>query len=173
MRSANKVFLAGMFACLFLASCTSPTPYQASGIRGGYSEEQLERDVYRIEADGNMYTSPERLKNILLVRASELSIQNNYKGFLITGGEGVKNIRLKSVVPGHSYQVGNAYASTSPYGASISGTSNTVIMPPVERESQPMPVGNILIKMTNNPTKGGSYYDAKSTYERLLPYLQK
>ena len=173
MCKANKVLLVYLLSSLFLVSCTGPTPYQASGITGGYSEEQLEKDVFRIEADGNIYTSQERLKNILLVRASELSIQNNYKGFIITGGEGVKNIKLKSIVPGHSYQTGNAYATTNPYGVIISGTSNTVTMPPVERESQPMPVGNIIIKMTNKPIKNGSYYDAKSTYDRLLPYLQK
>lgn len=170
---ANKRVFVCLLASLFLASCTSPTPYQPSGIRGGYSEEQLEKDVFRINADGNIYTSQERLNNILLVRASELSIQNNYKGFIITGGEGVKNIRLKSIVPGHSYQTGSAYVTSNPYGAGISGTSHTVTVPPVERESQPMPIGNIVIKMTNKPIKSNSYYDAKSTYERLLTYLQK
>ena len=45
-------------AAALLAGCA--TPYQASGLRGGYTETRLDDNVYQVSFDGNAYVSAQR-----------------------------------------------------------------------------------------------------------------
>ena len=72
------------------AGCTTtPTPYQpyrpeaAAGVHGGYSEQRLAPDRYRVRFHGNELTSRDRVEGYLLYRSAELTVQNGYDSFVI------------------------------------------------------------------------------------------
>ena len=73
-------------AALALAACVSATPYQPLGTRGssgGFAEQRIEANRYRVVFAGNDYTSRQRVENYLLFRAAELTVANGYDGFTI------------------------------------------------------------------------------------------
>lgn len=73
-----------------LGACAiTPTPYQpyrpesAGGIHGGYSNERLSPNRFRVKFHGNELTSRGRVENYLLYRAAELTVANGYDWFVI------------------------------------------------------------------------------------------
>jgi hypothetical protein len=85
---ANLVTGAGILpislAILLLSACVSPTPYQAIGASktsGGYSDQQIEDNRYRVMFVGNSYTSRQRVENFLLFRAAQLTLEKGFDSF--------------------------------------------------------------------------------------------
>lgn len=83
-------FLTAAAIALSLASlsgCMTATPYQpyiaegGPGTHGGYSEQMLAPDRYRVVFHGNELTSRERVEGYLLYRAAELTKQRGYDWF--------------------------------------------------------------------------------------------
>jgi hypothetical protein len=73
-----------------LGACTTtPTPYQpyrsesAGGVHGGYSDQRLAPDRFRVMFHGNELTSRERVENYLLYRAAEITIANGFDWFVV------------------------------------------------------------------------------------------
>ena len=72
------------------AGCTTtPTPYQpyraetGGGVHGGYSEQRIAPDRYRVRFHGNELTSRDRVEGYLLYRSAELTVQSDYDSFVI------------------------------------------------------------------------------------------
>lgn len=64
-----------------LVACSSaPTPYQPEGDDGGYTDQQLESNRYRVKFAGNSTTPRETVEDFALYRAAELTLQtgNDY-----------------------------------------------------------------------------------------------
>ena len=80
-----RVAAAPLAAALLLSACATPTPYQplarGSAVSGGYSDQRIEENRYRVTFSGNSLTSRERVENYLLFRAAELTKQAGYDGF--------------------------------------------------------------------------------------------
>ena len=76
---------APLAAVLILSACTTATPYQprvrGSQVSGGYSEQPIEENRYRVTFAGNSLTSRERVENYLLFRSAELTKQAGYACF--------------------------------------------------------------------------------------------
>ena len=75
-RAAPAVLIA-----LTLAACAAtPTPYQVVDQDGGYDEQQLETDRYRVKFEGNSATPREVVEDFALYRAAELTLEtgNDY-----------------------------------------------------------------------------------------------
>lgn len=75
-------------ACMLgLAACTTATPYQPlserSTARGGYSEQQVEANRFRVTFSGNSMTSRETVERYLLYRAAELTRERGYDWFVM------------------------------------------------------------------------------------------
>lgn len=69
---------------LSLAACATPTPYQpagTNGVRGGYAEQRLENNRYRVTFAGNSVTSRDQVEMSLLLRAAELTVESGYDWF--------------------------------------------------------------------------------------------
>jgi hypothetical protein len=84
--SLKKIVLVGALALTAgLAACATPTPYQPRAVSGsttgGFSEQRLEADRYRVAFNGNSLTSRETVERYLLYRAAELTIQQGYDWF--------------------------------------------------------------------------------------------
>lgn len=73
------------------AACATSTPYQplsrASAAAGGYSDQRLAEDRYRVTFAGNTLTSRERVESYLLYRAAELTLERGYDWFVVVDRE--------------------------------------------------------------------------------------
>ena len=87
----KPVLLAALGSVALLAGCATPTPYQPlgapTGVRGGFSEQQIERNRFRVSFSGNQFTSRDRVENYLLFRAADLTAQQGYDGFTVVDRE--------------------------------------------------------------------------------------
>src|SRR5215475_1112787 len=83
-----KVAAALVAGSLALAGCASPTPYQPlgaeTGVSGGYSNQRITNDQYRVMFSGNTMTSRQTVETYLLYRAAELTTQQGYDWFVMT-----------------------------------------------------------------------------------------
>ncbi len=71
-------------AALALSACATATPYQPAGYdgsRGGYAEQRIDSNRYRVTFAGNSVTAREQVEMYLLYRAAELTVQEGYDWF--------------------------------------------------------------------------------------------
>lgn len=82
-RPVAKAAMIAAAAALALSACATATPYRPAGpgAYGGYAEQRLDRDRYRVTFSGNSVTSREQVEMSLLLRAAELTVQDGYDWF--------------------------------------------------------------------------------------------
>lgn len=87
-RFLHRALVLGLIASV--AACTTmPTPYQpyrpeaAGGVHGGFSEQRLAPNRFKVVFHGNELTARDRVEGYLLYRAAELTVQNGYDSFAI------------------------------------------------------------------------------------------
>jgi hypothetical protein len=111
-------FTTSLSVAMILSSCMTPTPYQpevrGQRIHGGYSEEHLGDNRYRVTFDGNTLTSRERVEGYLLYRAAELTVQNGYDWFRVVDRETERDRRIY-VEPSPFYRPWYGYDYWRPY----------------------------------------------------------
>jgi hypothetical protein len=72
------------FAIILTATLTAcATQYQAEGFRGGYTDTQLDTNVFRITFKGNLYSSFTRTEELTLLRGAELTLKNGFYYFTV------------------------------------------------------------------------------------------
>lgn len=81
----NIKYLCVLILALLFFSCS--TPYQPKGTLGGYSEEKITSDMYRVEFKGNQHTKPETVQNYLIYRCAELTKEQGYNYFTAVSEE--------------------------------------------------------------------------------------
>ncbi|MFC1593628.1 hypothetical protein ACFL3O_01705, partial [Candidatus Neomarinimicrobiota bacterium] len=108
---------------IFLANCS--TPYQPKGALGGYSEERILDNLYRVEYEGNQHSKPEKIQNYLMYRCAELTQEMGYDYFAIVTEE--RHFDETSVRPERD----NVYQSRS----SASGGNRVVVNPDLQTAS--------------------------------------
>lgn len=107
-----------IFVALLLFGCA--TPYQQTGLIGGFSETQLDENVWTVTFKGNGYTSRERATDFNLLRCAEICLENGYKYFVIVEGKEYSK-EGSYTTPTTSYTTGSAYA----YGNNVYGSATT------------------------------------------------
>lgn len=89
MRAATTAAPLFALTLALLGACASPTPYQPAtaqaqtGINGGYSDQRIAQNRFRVTFSGNSMTSRETVENYLLYRAAELTSQQGYDSFIM------------------------------------------------------------------------------------------
>lgn len=68
-------------AIFLLTGCA--TAYGPSNGKSGYSDTQLQQDIFRVSFSGNAKTSKERAGDFAMLRASEVTLANKYTYFAI------------------------------------------------------------------------------------------
>ncbi len=73
-------------AALALSACETATPYQPISAQhgqadGGYSDQQVEANRWRVTFAGNSLTSRETVERYLLFRAAQLTVDQGYDWF--------------------------------------------------------------------------------------------
>jgi len=83
LRSAALVTAFGL--ALGLAACETATPYQpltkGSSVAGGFTDQGLDADHFRVTFEGNSLTSRETVETYLLYRAAELTVTQGFDWF--------------------------------------------------------------------------------------------
>ena len=77
----SRFFVFGVLFLFFLTACA--TPYQKSGLGGGFIETQLSQNVWKINFNGNQFTKMRRATDFCLLRGAELALENGYKYFTV------------------------------------------------------------------------------------------
>jgi uncharacterized protein (UPF0333 family) len=127
-----------MLSSSLLLGCS--TSYQNNGFSGGYSETQLDENVFKVSFRGNGYTGKERVADFTLLRSAELTMQSGYKYFVIVdSNSSTKNSTYTTPTTSHTtanvygsgnYAYGNATTTTSggqTYNISKPSSSNTIV----------------------------------------------
>jgi hypothetical protein len=92
-----RSLLAPVAVALALAACATATPYQPlRGSSGGFSEQRIEQNRYRVSFTGNSYTSRQRVENYLLYRAAELTLANGYDTFTIVRRDTERDVDVRT-----------------------------------------------------------------------------
>jgi hypothetical protein len=89
---AASIALAGL-----LSACATATPYQPNipgqATSGGYSEQRIEANRFRVNFAGNSLTSRETVEGYLLYRAAELTVQEGHDWFTIVDRQVDRDLR--------------------------------------------------------------------------------
>lgn len=156
-RSALVVLL-GFVLVSILTSCA--TPYQPMGALGGYQEEQLTPDIYRVAFFGNGYTNPKTAAEYVIHRCAELTQRRGFSYFGILAVSD-QSVTRTFTTPAHAYTTGTAYANAIGNTAFATYHGTTYYTPAQTiRFNFPRPV--ITIKMFNAWPKGANLVDASS-----------
>ncbi len=85
MTRSSVALLAAAGLAIGLAGCETATPYQPlrahSQVYGGFSDERLDADHYRVSFAGNSVTSRSTVENYLLYRAADVTVKAGYDWF--------------------------------------------------------------------------------------------
>jgi hypothetical protein len=150
--------LAGLLVSAVLTGCA--TPYQPMGALGGYQEEQLAPDIYRVAFFGNGYTNPQTAGEYVIHRCAELTEQRGYRYFGILAVSD-QSVARTFTTPAHAYTTGTGYASA--IGNTAFGTYHgTTYYTPAQTIQFNFPRPVITIKMFNAWPKGADLVDASS-----------
>jgi hypothetical protein len=87
MSRKSAAIVASLALAGLLSACATATPYQPNipgqSVSGGYSEQRIEANRFRVNFTGNSLTSRETVEGYLLFRAAELTVQEGYDWFAI------------------------------------------------------------------------------------------
>lgn len=155
--------------CLALALTACGTAYQAKGFTGGFTETQLQDNVYRVAFSGNGATKPDQAEDMALLRSAELMLEKGYPHFVIID----ERSRVDTAVvntPGQATTTGtiNTYGNTAYLNArtTYTGGSTLVVRKPTTT--------NTIMGFKEKPVVNGLVYDSKLVYESLAPkYIKK
>lgn len=110
------------------------TSYQPQGMTGGFSETQLDQNVFTVLFKGNGFTSKEKAKDFTLLRSAELALNNGYKYFVIVDADEYSEnstyttpMTATTDVNANTYGTAYNYGNTTTYNANIYGTATTTI----------------------------------------------
>ena len=107
------------FATVALSACA--TNYQPNGFTGGFSETQVDENVFLISFRGNGFTSAERASELVLLRAAELTSKHGYSYFVIAD--------FANTASQYTHRTPTTYNTTSQptaYGNTAFGQSTTI-----------------------------------------------
>jgi hypothetical protein len=109
----KRLVFAALATATLLAGCATPTPYQPlgapTGVRGGFTDQQIERNRFRVTFSGNQFTSRQRVENYLLFRAAELTTQRGFDGFTMVGRDTDKQTTVQTYSSGFGGPWGGGY----------------------------------------------------------------
>lgn len=126
MRIQTLATAIGLGTLLALGACATATPYQravkGAAISGGYSEERLAADRFRVVFSGNSLTRRDTVERYLLYRAAELTLAEGFDGFTLDTRSTDRTVR-SYIEPdpfgGPDYRFGYWHPYWSYYGRGI------------------------------------------------------
>lgn len=119
-----------LMAVMALVGCA--TTYQPQGFSGGFSESQLDANVFQVTFKGNGYTDRDRANDFALLRSAEIALENGYKYFVIVDAQqysGSSSFTTPATATtnfnANTYGSAHGYGNTVNYSGSTYGTATT------------------------------------------------
>jgi hypothetical protein len=140
---------------LTLTACATAYKPQ-KGFAGGYSDTQLDINVFRIAFYSNAYTSAERTEDLALLRSAEITLQNGFTHFILIDGPSTKVISTHTT-PTQSATSANVTAN----GNKAYGTANTLTYAGQTYIISKPKSTNTIMCFKGNPVNQGLVYDAQ------------
>ncbi len=142
--------------CLTVLLSAYATSYQAEGFSGGFSETQLDTNVFRVSFRGNGYTRAEKAEELALLRSAELTLKSGFTHFAIVDSQSHER-HGSYTTPKRSYTTANATA----YGDSAYGTAQTTTHGGQTIHISKPSTTNTIMCFTGKPDIQGLVYDAQ------------
>ncbi len=162
-----KKFLLTFF---FIFSCS--TPYQKQGFAGGYLDTQLSANTFRVSAAGNAMTSMDRIQNMILLRASEITLEKGYDVFEVIH----TSSRITSSVFSQTQEVLTTHTpGQAPSSVTYGGGSSTVHKPQADMTIRILKYSDLNSnkeKLEKSQEYGSKYFIAGETYKYLNKSLK-
>jgi len=109
---------------LALGGCA--TAYQPQGMTGGFSETQLDTNVFTVTFKGNGHTGRDKANDYALLRSAELALEHGYKYFVIVDAQQYsKNSTYTTPTTATTNVNANTYGSAYSYGNNTTYNANT------------------------------------------------
>ena len=158
-----RLISAALLSVALAACAASPTPYQAAGAEGGYSDQQLETDRYRVKFEGNSTTPREKVEDFALYRAAELTLATGNDYFKIVSKDVEPVVgSVRGVSPGIGIGVGGG---SSNIGVGVS----TVFGGGGRADYSYVTYLDIIVYPGEKPADDRDAYGAYDVIERLKP----
>ena len=153
-----------LLIALGLAGCAAtPTPYQVADDAGGYSDQQLESDRYRVTFAGNSATSRETVEDFALYRAAELTLQTGNDYFKVVSKEVEPVIgSVRGISPGIGIGIGGGSGNVGVGLSTIFGGGGRA-------DYSYVTYLDIVVHEGEKPTDDRNAYAAFDVIERLKP----
>jgi hypothetical protein len=145
---------------ILLGGCA--TTYQPEGLSGGFSETQLDTNVFRVSFRGNGYTRAERAEELALLRSAELTLKNGFTHFVVIDGRSREHLDTYTT-PTQSYTTATATA----YGNAAYGTARTTTYGGQTFLISKPSTTNTIMCFNGKPDIQALVYDAKSVCNSL------
>lgn len=117
-------FIATLSLILLLGGCA--TAYQPQGMTGGFSEAQLDTNVFTVTFKGNGFTGRDRANDFTLLRSAELALKHGFKYFVIVDAQKYsKNSTYTTPTTATTNLNANTYGSAYSYGNNTTYNANT------------------------------------------------
>jgi hypothetical protein len=154
-----RTFIA-VSAVLSLVACA--TAYQPQGLSGGFTETQLDKNIFRVSFKGNGYTNADRAEEMALLRSADLTLKHGFTHFIIVDGKsradfGAYTTPIQSTTTGSASVYGNtAYGRTT---TTTTGGQSFLITRPSTT--------NTIMCFDGKPEINGLVYDAQFVFNSL------
>lgn len=160
MKYKKHLFLAALalFVSLLSGCATGYQQMTAFTITGGYDQEDLGQDVFRVCFGGNGFTTRETAQCYFLNRCAEIALENGFQGFEI-----ISDIRLTDVQsPSKAFGVEEQPFETVQY--------IPIYIPTIETYKPYLEADIHLLKGPIN-AKPPKVFDAQKLIDALKPYI--
>jgi len=154
---------AGLLALLLaLGGCAAdPTPYQPATNGYGFSQQQLEGNRYRVTFAGNSATNLDTVRNYMLYRAAEVTVESGHDYFVVVD----QNTQSRTSYYGTGsgpFGFGTGYRGSGGFGV---GFSSFNAYPSDSYTAW----ADIVVGNGPKPADNLNAYDAKDVLNRLDP----
>ena len=156
-----SILAASILAILLVAGCATVTPYQPMKDGQGYGDQRIENNRYRISFAGNSSTPRETVENYLLFRAAELTLQNGYDYFVMSGSDTEAQTRYQQTVSAFG-----GYGWYSRYYGLGTGVSTST--PITEYQAQ----AYVTMYKGKRPAASTDAFDAREVRQNLGPLIK-
>jgi hypothetical protein len=145
---------------VILAGCA--TAYQSEGFSGGFTETQLDTNVWRVSFRGNGHTRGEKAEDFAMLRSAELALANGYTHFAFASSRSGSETSTMTT-PTTSYTTGSANV----YGNSIYGNATTTTSGGNTYSISKPRSTNTVVMFNGKPDVGGMVYSANFVCDSL------
>jgi hypothetical protein len=148
LNSVKLIYLACI--CLFIIQGCS-TSYQHEGFTGGFSETQIDENVFRVTFSGNGYTSREKASDLALLRSADITLLKRCSYFIIVDSNYNSSVSTYTT-PSTTNTTGTINGSTYNGTSTTYGGNTYVIQKPSNT--------NTIVMFKEKPSIQGIIYNA-------------